>query len=88
MGLIPCTPVSPSIHRRGCSLLEIRGKNIGLTVLQEDGFDLCGLNFVLPSPLDVEDGCLPEVLFVSGAAMCLIRSRPPCPLLASDHNPF
>lgn len=38
------------------------------------------------SPSDAEEGCLPRVLFVSGAALCLIRTRHLCSLLALDHN--
>lgn len=40
------------------------------------------------SPSDAEEGCLPRVLFVSGAALCLIRTRHLCSLLALDHNAF
>ena len=65
------------------------GKNsIGLIVLKEDGFDLCGLRLHPPSPHDGEEGGLPRVLFVSGAAVCLIRRRHPCLFLLLSIIPF
>ena len=45
-------------------------------------------DFVRPPHLHVEEGRLPRVVFVSGAAVGLIRRRHPCPLLASEDNPF
>lgn len=78
--------VSISVHGRNCSCLAIRGSE--MIVLKENGFDFGGSRLSPTSPLDVEEECRPKVLFVSGAAMRLIRRRHPCPLLAADHNPF
>lgn len=39
-------------------------------------------------PSHAEEECLPRVLFVSGAALCLIKTRHLCSLLALDHNAF
>lgn len=52
----------------------------------QGGFEPVHEHCLLPS--DEEEGCLPKVLFVSGAALCPIRTRQLCSLLALDHNPF
>lgn len=82
-------PVCISVRGRDCSRLEIWANDTGLIILKEDGFDLGGSRPCppLPPPL-VEEECRARALFGSGAAMCPIRTRHPCPFLAADHHPF
>lgn len=62
------------------------GGRSACSVLRVAALSLCVRTACPPS--DEEEGCLPNVLFVSGAALCPIRTRHLCPLPAPDHNPF